>query len=108
MFADEDPAGSDDPLVRAGEVADQHVEMRGGTGGITAGPEPPSGLPVPWNESRWPCGGGSSVTQPEYHCTGVPPSSPAQNPAMPRILAIQHDLTDPADRARCVSAVSAG
>src|SRR5580700_9658390 len=35
--------------------------------------------PTPWNESRWPCGGGSSVTQPGYHSTGVPPSSRAQN-----------------------------
>jgi len=34
-----------------------------------------------WKDSRWPCGGGSSVTQPGYHCTGVPPSSAAQNPA---------------------------
>src|SRR6202050_5904318 len=36
---------------------------------------------VAWKESRWACGGGSRVTQPGYHSTGVPPSRPAQNRA---------------------------
>jgi hypothetical protein len=79
MLAGEHRACPDDTLVRIGEVADQNVEMRGGTGGTTLRRR--AAPPPPWNESRWPCGGGSSVTQPGYHCTGVPPSSPAQNPA---------------------------
>src|SRR6266700_2659996 len=39
------------------------------------------GVAVAWKESRWPCGGGSSVTHPGYHSTGVPPSRPAQKRA---------------------------
>ena len=74
MLADEDRTGRDDPVVGRGQIADQDIEMnlRGpGAGGAV----------LAWNDSRCPCGGGSRVTQPGYHCTGVPPSSPAQNRA---------------------------
>src|SRR5215470_603681 len=40
-----------------------------------------TGASVAWKDSRWPCGGGSSVTHPGYHSTGVPPSNPAQKRA---------------------------
>src|SRR5919201_2275799 len=40
-----------------------------------------TGVAVAWKDSRWPCGGGSSVTHPGYHSTGVPPSRLAQNRA---------------------------
>jgi hypothetical protein len=36
MLAGEHRARHDDPLVRIGEVADQNVEMCGGTGGTMA------------------------------------------------------------------------
>jgi len=39
----------------------------------------PGGEALAWKDSRWPCGGGSMVTQPGYHSTGLPPSRPAQN-----------------------------
>ena len=63
-----------------GEITDQDVENARG-----APPQGTSWRPasVAWNESRWPRGGGSRVTQPGYHSTGVPPSSPAQKPASP-------------------------
>jgi hypothetical protein len=66
----------------------------------TRRPDPEGAAPqsaVPWNESRWPYGGGSKVTQPEYHSTGVPPSSPERGQP-PGISTVQHDLPDPADR----------
>ncbi len=75
VLAEECPARAEDPLVGVGEVADQDIEMHR----ATAGREPRGGPAVPWNESRWPCGGGSRVTHPGYHCTGIPPTSPAQN-----------------------------
>ena len=74
MLADEDRPGRDDPVVGRGQIADQDIEMnlRGpGTLGRGAGLE----------RQPLPVRGGSRVTQPEYHCTGVPPSSPAQNRA---------------------------
>ena len=79
MLAEEDPARREDPLVSTGKIADQDVEMHAGASGTAPGRGAPPLPAVPWNESRWPCGGGSSVIQPGYHSTGVPPSSPAQN-----------------------------
>jgi hypothetical protein len=42
---------------------------------------------------RWPCGGGSSVTQPGYHSTGVAPRSPAQNAASPHGSALSSTIS---------------
>jgi hypothetical protein len=67
-------ARRDHPGMRDHQVRDQDVE-------VDPGRVLGQGVAVPWKESRWPCGGGSSVTQPGYHSTGVPPSSPAQNRA---------------------------
>ena len=62
-----------------------------------------SGSPLavtPWNDSRLPCGGGLSMTQPGYHSASVPPSSPAQKRARLHGSELsQHDLAFPADSA---------
>ena len=74
VLADQHATGGGDPLVRRGKVLDEDVEMnprhlvdvRRGAG--------LEGEPLAVR-------GGSSVTHPGYHSTGVPPSRPAQKRA---------------------------